>query len=39
MKLTYDQIRSITFGAAYTKESEQGVSLFRFSEKEMEFYK
>ena len=38
MKLSNDQIRSIVVGAAYAEESDRGISFFRFSKKELDFY-
>ncbi len=39
MKLTNEQIRSITFGAACTEETERGIALYRFTPEERAYYK
>ena len=39
MKLTLDQIKSVTLGAARITESEQGFSFFRFTEAQEEYYR
>lgn len=39
MKLSNEQIRSITFGAARFEESEAGIRPLRFTEAETEYYK
>lgn len=39
MKLSNDQIRSITFGAARFECGEAGIRPLRFTEEETEYYK
>lgn len=39
MKLSFDQLKSITFGAARIEECDEGVNFFRFTTEQEEMYK
>ena len=39
MKLSYEQIRSISLGTVRTMETENGVRLYRFTEEQEEIYR
>lgn len=39
MKLTFDQLQSITLGAVHMEEKEDGIHFHRFTEPQAEFYK